>query len=98
MMYEKETKIRPLICMDTDGIEQAPMFMSLNEDTVRVHHKLYLKEATPHIYRLCSSKFMTASDCSALRVHCPLCNRIMKLISAQQSGTYHALYACDRCR
>ena len=97
MMYEKETKFRPLICMDTDGIEHAAMFMSLNEEETKAHHKLYLKETTPHTYRLCSAKYMSATDCSALRIHCPLCNKVMNPITSQTSGNYHALYACDRC-
>lgn len=97
MMYEKETKFRPLIRMDTDGIEYAAMFMALDEERVKEHHRLYLKETTPYTYRLCSSKFMTASECSELRIHCPLCGKKMESITAQKSGNYHALYACDRC-
>lgn len=97
MRYEAETKYRPLIGMDTDGIEQAAMFMSLNEAETKAHHRLYLRETTPHTYRLCSSEFMTASDCSKLRIHCPICNKVLTPITEQRSGTVHALYACDRC-
>ncbi len=97
MMHEKETKYRPLICMDTDGIEHATMFMSLNEDNAKAHHKLYLMDVIPHYYRLCSSEFMTASECDAISVRCPICGAKMHPISAQQSGTRHALYICKHC-
>ena len=75
--------------MDTDGIEYAAMFMALDEERVKEHHRLYLKETTPYTYRLCSSKFMTASECSELRIHCPLCGKKMESITAQKSGNYH---------
>ena len=97
MMYEKETKFRPLIRMDTDGIEHAAMFMSLNEAEVKEHHKLYLMEVIPHTYRLCSSKNMSAEECSGLSIRCPVCGKRMRTISAQWDGTRHALYRCDDC-
>lgn len=97
MMYERETKYRPLIAMDTDGTEYFPMFMALKEETVKAHHRLYLKESIHHAYRLCSTKIMTAADCSALRIHCPYCNTVMEPVTEQRSGLYHALYVCDRC-
>ena len=97
MMYEKEPKYRPLIGMDTDGIEHAAMFMSLNENEVKAHHRLYLTEIVPHTYRLCSSESMSAEACKALSVRCPLCGRRMRTLSAQRSGTRHALYVCDNC-
>ena len=97
MMYEKETKFRPLVCMDADGIDHAAMFMALDEDSVKAHHRLYLKETTPYAYRLCSSEYMSAADCRTLRIRCPRCNVVMRPITAQRSGTYHALYVCDRC-
>ena len=97
MMYEKEPKFRPLICMDTDGGDYATMFMSLNEDEVRVHHRLYLMDVIPHAYRLCSAQYMSAEECDAITVRSPVCGKRMKTISAQRDGTRHALYVCDRC-
>ena len=97
MMYEKETKYRPLVCMDTDGIEHTAMFMALNEKSVKEHHRLYLKESVPHVYRLCSSVSITAEECDRLRIRCPQCGRVMKAVSPQKSGLLHAAYACPHC-
>ena len=97
MRYEKETKFRPLIRMDTDGIEHAAMFMYLDEAKVKEHHKLYLMEVIPHTYLLCSTNHMSTEECETLSVRCPICSKRMQTISAQRSGTRHALYVCDDC-
>ena len=93
----EEIRYHPLIDADGDGSELVPMFVNTNEDTVREHHRLYMEEMLPYLFRLISNGTYTATDADKALIHCPTCGRPLRLLGAAIDTHKLGLYVCDTC-
>ena len=51
----KDILYYPLLDKDPSGNEKQPLFPSMDENTVKSNHRMWLKVVVPEYYRLCSS-------------------------------------------
>ena len=93
----KETKYYPVIDCDSEGKEKAALFPVYNRDTVSRNHSLWLEEMIPHHFRLCSKNAFEPRVKGSFTIHCPVCNKPLKLIGSATDNTRRGLYECSFC-
>lgn len=90
-------RYHPLLDCETDGTEMVPLFFSADKNAVSNHHPMYLEEAIPGYYRLCSVKGIHAKRDKTYTIHCPACGKAMKPVtnsslSEEYSSEHDDLY------
>ncbi len=93
----KETKYYPVVDCDSEGKEKAALFPAYNRDTVSHNHSLWLEEMIPHHFRLCSKNASEPRVKGSFTIHCPVCNKPLKLIGSATDNTRRGLYECSSC-
>lgn len=90
-------RYHPLIDADTSGTEKVPLFAVKEQETVREHHNLWLREVSPANYWLTSKEPMKQETAEGLKIHCPLCGKIMETICRPLNEHQLSLYRCREC-
>ena len=93
----KETKYYPVVDCDTEGTEKAALFPAYNRDTVSRNHSLWLEEMIPHHFRLCTKDAKELRATGAFTIHCPACDKLLKLIGSATDNNRRGLYVCSSC-
>ena len=91
------TRYHPLLDCETGGTEMVPLFFSTDKAAISNHHPMYLEEAIPGYYRLCSAKGIPATRSNACTIHCPACGKAMKPVTAPRDKHRLWLYHCPSC-
>lgn len=88
----RKVKYHPLIQMDS--LDYSPMFSSDNLTSMQEHFGMFL-EKDGDSYILNSKRRLIPTDRVLLRIHCPLCGKVMKC--SEQMSEFTARYHCERC-
>ena len=93
----KDILYYPLLDKDASGKEKQPLFPSMDENTVKSNHRMWLKVVVPEYYRLCSSETVPAKDALKMQIHCPACGEIMRPFSKAAKGNALPIFICGNC-
>lgn len=91
------TKYIPLVDADDTGLSKVPLFFSYGEEDVRSQHDFYLEEYEKGSFALHSRKHLIPSDYMVLRIHCPLCGKVMTPDTTHPLSNNLVSYKCRRC-
>lgn len=92
-----QIRYHPLIDADTSGTEKVPLFAVEDRKTAREHHHMWLEEISPANYWLISKEPMDREAAKMLKIHCPLCGKIMETICFPLDEHQLSLYRCRDC-
>ena len=90
-------RYHPLLDCETDGFEKVPLFFGTDRKTVIQHHDMYLEEIFPRYYRLHSVSGVYTKTAGRYSIHCPLCGKVMRPVTAPRDKNCLGLYACPDC-